>query len=86
MDNMTWADPPERKNPVGKHKAIASALKANPGRWALIVPNASGSSVVTSIRSARYVAYAPAGSFDARGVTNDSGKVDVYARFVGEAE
>lgn len=68
----------------GRHVAIAAALRARPGEWALVAKNV-GTTEAGNIKSAHRAAYRPAGSFEA--VTRGNGKpnrADIWARYVGE--
>jgi hypothetical protein len=44
---IRWEAPPKRAVPTGKYGAIAKALKANPGEWAVVSDNAPASYVVS---------------------------------------
>jgi hypothetical protein len=85
MADIEFVDPPpaSRGNrATSRHNEIDNALRARPGEWARVMTGvaANGSSY---IRYARTLAYAPAGSFEARAVKNGE-RHDIYARYVGE--
>lgn len=75
--------PPSRRD---KHKnvAIADALKARPGEWAMIGHFAD--SQATNIKTGAIKAYQPAGSFEAvcRNANRQDRKSDIWARYVGQ--
>jgi hypothetical protein len=81
---IRWEAPPKRAVQSGKYEAIAKALKANPGEWAIVSDNAPGSYAV-SIKQGILLGFAPAGSFEAttRRNSNRSKRVTVYARYIG---
>lgn len=85
MTEIEWKNPPaSRSGPNGfDWRGVADALRARPGEWALVRKDTS-STHATYIKQARIVAFAPAGSFDARSVQVGDGKADIYARFIGE--
>ena len=84
MVKIRWEAPPKRAVPTGKYEAIAKALKANPGQWAIISENAPGSYAV-SIKRGLLVGFTPAGSFEATTRRNSTRnkRVTVYARYIG---
>lgn len=81
--------PPVAKNT--KHVRIARELMSHPDVWGVIQRPATierASSAAQAIRTARLVAYEPAGAFEAVARTIDEGNGPehrVYARFVGNA-
>jgi hypothetical protein len=81
---IRWEAPPKRAVQTGKYGAIAKALKANPGEWAVVSDNAPASYVV-SIKRGILLGFTPAGSFEAtsRRNSNRSKRVTVYARYIG---
>lgn len=79
--NIVWQDPPPDGRARNNWTAVAAALRARPGEWALVASGAS-SSLATQIRSGRRVAFGPAGSFEAVSRKRPDGKHDIYARAV----
>ncbi|MGE9695936.1 hypothetical protein [Streptomyces sp. CH6] len=71
---------------------IAARLRARPGEWALIRTKtgerrraqSAAQSYARTIRTGGLRAY-PAGQFEARARTDESGTTHVYARYVGDA-
>lgn len=86
---MEWKDPPERARTgyrSGAWLEEATALKLNPGRWALIasyVESLNARNLATNISKARIKAFRPQGSFEGVSRTED-GKFNVYARYKEE--
>lgn len=83
---IKFQDPPPTfagRNAASQHFEFAEALRANPGRWAVLADDASAS-VVTSVKAGRYAAFRPAGSFEAtsRGI-GKANRAKVYVRYVG---
>jgi hypothetical protein len=82
---IRWEDPPSpgRRSaaPRFDSHAVAVALKAQPGRWAVVIENPPSVCMATYITSARASAFAPAGSFQARSRRIDGVQV-IYARFL----
>lgn len=85
MTKIKWADPPAdgRGRRRSTHWAeVADALRANPGKWALVAESASPSTA-QNIKRGTYVAFADEG-FEAVSRKSPTGKgSDIYARFVG---
>lgn len=81
--NIVWQDPPPDGRTVTNWNAVAAALRARPGEWALVASGVS-SSLATQIRSGRRVAFRPARSFDATSRKRPDGKHDIYARAVAK--
>jgi hypothetical protein len=81
---IRWEAPPKRAVQSGKYEAIAKALKANPGEWAIVSDNAPASYAV-SIKKGLLIGFVPAGSFEAttRKNSNRNKRVTVYARYIG---
>lgn len=90
---IVWSDPPpsERGSSKSKWDQVASELRKNPGRWALIAAKTtSGNGLSTMIRKGEGRVFSPPGAFEATtraaGKTDDGKRlVDVYARFIGES-
>lgn len=81
--DLNWQEPPERKKggAISKQDRIVGALRANPGRWALIhtAPNRQAAYAYSSWRKRGLSpAWTPTGDFDVtvRGL-------QVYARYIG---
>jgi hypothetical protein len=77
---------PDTAGRRNKHEAIAAELRARPGAWAHILTVAAqgtATSMAYMVRVARFKAYGPAGTFEARSRTID-GEFRVYARYVGK--
>ncbi|MDA2804465.1 hypothetical protein [Nocardiopsis suaedae] len=87
------APPPDAYQPRQKrspHHEIARALRNRPGTWARISGHPTRStacSVASGIRSGQSKggarAYQPSGAFEARYVTTQDGRHEVYARYIG---
>lgn len=94
---IAWQDPPASGNGhkggriVQKWGAVADALRARPGQWALILllpaadgkRNSTASSLSTIVRKGQG-GFAPAGGFEAAQRTAPGGEVGVFARYVGD--
>lgn len=83
MSEIEWREPPPRarSSPKGSKWAdIATTLRANPGKWALVHHGAA--SMAANIRAGR-LADMPRGEFEATSRKSADGKADIYARFVG---
>lgn len=88
---MRWEDPPPRAKPgrvyargASSYDDVASTLRANPERWALVreVPTPSTSGLGSAINCGRWACFQPAGTFEA--VSRRVGGVErIYARYVG---
>ncbi|MFC8435182.1 hypothetical protein [Streptomyces sp. NPDC057253] len=72
------------------HVMVASLCRANPGAWQEVGEYSSGESAASIVRAIQqgrglrvFVAYSPAGAFEARRELTDNG-ARVEARFVGE--
>jgi hypothetical protein len=91
--DIVWEDPPGTATgrPGVRHAAIAAELRARPGEWAKVATAAS-SQMARDIKKARYLAYVPAGSFEAVSRNNrtvngrKSPVAEIYARYVGDGE
>lgn len=86
---LVFEDPPPSRQhgPRTNHAHVAAALKAQPGRWAVVSVHGSPPAANTAacrIKSALTAAYQPARSFEAVARTVD-GECRVYARYVGES-
>ena len=86
---MKWEDPPPAKRGPrrSRYEADAAALRANPGRWALLraVPLTDSKEVYNlshSVRVGSASAFRPAGAYEATVRTTD-GEVRLYVRYVG---
>lgn len=89
MTNIRFEELPNPVHAKTKHDhaAIVAALRARPGEWAIVMTYekvTTASVMAHSIKSARNVAYAPAGTFEAATRKID-GEFRVYARYVGKA-
>lgn len=82
MSAFKWQDPPAAamRKGAGKHAAIAAELRANPGRWALVL---EGNSNSHAINKGLIACYLPAGSFESVARRRADGKSDTYARYIG---
>lgn len=88
-DEITWAEPPERKNGRKPRNpqaslAVADALRLQPGRYARVAVRTSRSAsqqLAGNIKFARDDAFAPAGTFTAT-VRQVDGQFEVYAKKV----
>ena len=82
MSEIEWQEPPRawsgRKG--SKWADIATTLRANPGKWALVHHGAA--SVAANIRDGRLTGMSQ-GEFEATSRKSADGKTDIYARFVG---
>lgn len=88
---IRWEDPPPSRG--GKlaatvHIDVAEKLRKRPGQWGVIAvysTNRAASSAAQMIRSGRWAAYSPAGTYEAvaRVVEQES---RVYARYIGRGE
>jgi len=90
MTDMKWEDPPpasDRKNGVN-WREIAAALRASPGRWALVA-RLRYTTTASYISSARLADFRPAGTYEAvsRSVEVDGHRFyNIYARYIGGEE
>ncbi len=89
---MEWKDPPRRATagPQGRWSEEAAELKANPGRWALLVTfggtenNHLARAMAANIKSGRYASFRPHGHFEAISAATAKGtSTEVYARYIG---
>ena len=83
MSEIEWREPPPRaqSGPKGsKWTDIATALRANPGKWALV--HHGSVSMAANIRAGRLTGMSQ-GEFEAVSRKSADGKTDIYARFVG---
>ncbi len=84
MQTITWQDPPpaERGRTHRFAPDILAALRANPGRWALVIEGHTNSSVATHFRRRN-----PEYEVSVRSVRDTHPRrYDIYARYVGEVE
>ncbi|MGC0143186.1 hypothetical protein [Pseudactinotalea sp. Z1732] len=86
--DLVWENPPERKQDAGIYAAVAAALKAKPGQWAVLRTFKSASkrrawSFASVINSGKLVDFrnTPGGGFEATARTSDDGSVRVYVRY-----
>ena len=86
MDTVKWDNPPDTKgNRSGtkRWEAIAKELRSNPEQWAVVAENVS-SATAYLIRTGKYLAFQPAGTFEATTRGNANGRAaQIYARYVG---
>jgi hypothetical protein len=88
MVDIKWEEPPKQLLGRGRTNwsEIASALKSNPDKWAVVAENVSASTG-THIRYGRLKAFEPSGAFEARvsgAHSSASGRAEkIYARYVG---
>jgi hypothetical protein len=85
MEELKFIDPP-RDARAGKspHQSFADALKSRPGEWALIAESSPSPALAGNIKRGRLLAYNPPGAFEAvTRRTAESGRFDIYARYVG---
>lgn len=87
---IRWEQPPAqrsgttRRGPASRYTKLAEQLRANPGRWAVIVETTKHgqSSLATQIRMGGIACFTPCGDFDARAIRTD-GITTIYACYVG---
>jgi len=82
---MKWQAPPEvnrGRNDLSKYASEAAALRAQPGKWALVIEG-TGPSIGGQVRAGRLTNF-PKGEFEATSRKRSDGKYDVYVRFVGD--
>jgi hypothetical protein len=82
-EEIEWEDPPDgiRGKLVSRRREVASALRANPGRWAIVYrakTHAAAATFASLLRGGRDKSFGA--GFDASVSDNV-----VYARYVGEA-
>lgn len=69
-----------------RYQEEANKLRSRPGQWALLktyAKHGAASAFVTETKKGKYVAFRPAGSFDA--VSRKRGdKTNVYVRYTGK--
>lgn len=86
--SLEWKSPPTPKATGGSsdHERVAKVLRSRPGEWALIMTGVAPGHV-SAIKKGQKAAYRPAGSFEAvqRASETVKGKIDVYARYIGES-
>ena len=91
MTEITWATPPQVEHGGRSHRRsaewalVADTLKEHPDQWAL-VRSETESCYGHFIKTARLVAFKPAGAFEATVRKNQDNpkKYDIYARYIGE--
>ncbi len=84
MSDIKWEEPPPASKGRGstKWKSILAELRRNPGRWALVLDDASPS-MTTFIKQGR-VGDAKPGEFEARSrCEGGQRRGAIYARYVG---
>lgn len=82
-DGLVWENPPEKTNKPGKYAGLAAALKANPGKWAVVRTYTSGEGkrawgFAGAIRSGKFADLRD--GFESVARTID-GQVRVYVRY-----
>ena len=85
---IRWEEPPRQtQGPVHNWAAIAAALQARPGEWALIAVCETRATAGTTAKYVRESFYEPlkTGQYEAKSRTVD-GEFRVYARYVGGAQ
>jgi hypothetical protein len=90
MSELKFEDPPQRVSGRhwGRHRLLASEMKARPMEWALVGTygsSDSAASMARNIKLGKLKAYEPAGAFESTSRTVDK-QPRVYARYLGEAE
>ena len=89
---LRWEAPPPPKARTrsvslghSRYAPIADQLRANPGRWAVVLEGRPGvgTALATHIRMGHMKCFTPAGDFDAT-MRSIGGRGFVYARFVGD--
>lgn len=90
---IRWENPPPSRGGPGpgtqqsRFRAVADALRAAPGRWAVITedPDRTKTALAFHIRTGGIECFAPGGDFEA--VQRQVGGVlTVYARYLGDGE
>lgn len=81
--HITFENPPaDRRGRHGKDwDAVADALRARPGEWALVATTSP--SLSAEIKNGRRAAFRPPGAFEST-VRKNGKKHDIYVRYVGE--
>lgn len=91
---IRWEDPPPpkagtRSTSAGhsRYAPIAEGLRANPGRWAVVLEGRPGvgTALATHIRMGHMKCFTPAGDFEAT-MRSIGGRGLVYARYLGDGE
>ncbi|HET6916873.1 MAG TPA: hypothetical protein VFH56_12355 [Acidimicrobiales bacterium] len=87
-EQIKWAEPPSdgraRRSDQTDWSAIADALRARPGEWALIQQDVS-TSVASQVRRGYYKGFTP-GEFEAVSRSRaeySKWRGDIYARYIG---
>lgn len=77
--------PPPKRGRVSspEHDAITAKLRQRPGEWALVLRN-KWPSVASSMRQGKLASYRPTGAYEVATRARNKGRVDIYARYVGE--
>jgi len=88
---IEWAEPPPaaigRSGGPLKFADFADALRANPGRWAVLSRGIKSSGLAGSVAHANLAAFRPKGSFEGVSRKAADGKgFDIYVRYVGIAD
>jgi hypothetical protein len=91
MSVIRWEEPPPHGNNKpkrpSKYQPIADALRARPGKWAVVLedtPTGSCGTFAFKVRTG-YGPFAPERSFEAKTVGPAAGRsAKVYARYVGD--
>lgn len=84
MVNIVWEEPADNRLVRTDFGEVAAALRANPGRYAVIAEGLNGSrtqasSLALGVRRGKYAAFKPVGAWFSK-----SSKDKVWAKFVGE--
>lgn len=90
MTNIDWEEPPPNRRGhhprVGKYAAFATALRENPGQWAVWSRNTSASQA-SNLRRGRILGFDPPGDYEFRFVSEpetQGRRGTIYARYIGE--
>jgi hypothetical protein len=89
---VRWEEPPPPKTRTrptseghSRYAPIAEQLRANPGRWAVVLEGrrGAGTALATHIRMGHMKCFTPAGDFEAT-MRAVNGRGLVYARYLGD--
>lgn len=93
MSDLTWEEPPDDRRGGGrsglydKHRRIVAELKANPGQWAKVGTEVSGS-YASNLKRGLLKAYDPPSDFEFASRNHrqidGASRCDVYIRYVGK--
>ena len=89
---IRWEDPAPLttgRRPSTRWLAVASELRASPGRWAVVRTYGAGrlsaaSTLAHRIKSGKMAAFRPRGDFEATIRTAEDGSATVYARYLDQ--